>query len=319
MSVSRRDFFKKSLVAGAGIAAASMAGPLAVEAGAKKASKKIRKAKRVIIMTFDGIRVDGLQQAHTPNIDSLIARGAVSWTTRDVMPSVTLPNYTSHLTGAGPEVHGVSSNKWKVDKYTLKDVETDADGYFPSVFKVLKDFDPSIKTAYYWNWIPLINGMNPKYIDEKLSAADPDYPLLYDRAMQYLAENRNEKVFMFLYNVHTDHVGHQYEWMSPEYIKSIEDGDVQVGRMLDFLKKEGMYEDSHIMFITDHGGIGKKHGGVSPEEMIVPWVISGPGIKKGFVIEEPNNTVNTASTVIRLFGAEQPLCWTGEVPESIFR
>ena len=57
---------------------------------------------------------------------------------------------------------------------------------------------------------------------------------------------------------------------------------------------------------------------VSPEEMIVPWIIEGPGIKKGFTIEEANNTVNTASTVLKLFGVEQPLCWTGEVPMSIF-
>ena len=52
--------------------------------------------------------------------------------------------------------------------------------------------------------------------------------------------------------------------------------------------------------------------------MIVPWIIEGPGIKKGFTIEEANNTVNTASTVLKLFGVEQPLCWTGEVPMSIF-
>ena len=318
MSVTRRDFFKKSLVVGAGIAATSMAGPFVPEAEAKKAAKKMKKAKRVIIMTFDGIRVDGLQKANTPNIDSLIADGCVSWATRDVMPSVTLPNYTSHLTGAGPEVHGVVTNKWKVDDYSLKAVETDADGYFPSVFKVLKDFDPSIKTAYYWNWLPLINGMNKKYLDEKLSSADDAYPALYDRAIEYLSQNKGEKMFMFLYTVHTDHVGHQFEWMSPEYIKAIEEGDVQVGRMLDFLKKEGLYEETHIMFISDHGGIGKNHGGVTPEEMTVPWVIKGPGIKKGFEITEPNNTVNTASTVVRLFGAEQPLCWTGEVPESIF-
>ena len=319
MSVSRRDFLKKSLAAGAGIAAASMAGPFVPDAEAKKAAKKIKKAKRIIIMTFDGIRVDGLAQASTPNIDSLIREGSASFSTRDVMPSITLPNYTSHLCGAGPEVHGVVNNKWKVNDYSLKAVETDADGYFPSVFKVLKDFDPSIKTAYYWNWIPLINGMNQKYLDEKLSSADDAYPTLYDRAIEYLSRNKGEKMFMFLYTVHTDHVGHKFGWMSPEYIKAIEEGDVQVGRMLDFLKEEGLYEESHIMFISDHGGIGKDHGGVTPEEMIVPWVIKGPGIKKGFEITEPNNTVNTASTVARLFGAEQPLCWTGEVPMSIFK
>ena len=88
--------------------------------------------------------------------------------------------------------------------------------------------------------------------------------------------------------------------------------------MLEFLKAEGLYEDTHIFFITDHGGINKGHGGVSPQEMIVPWVVKGPGIKQGFTITEANNTVNTASTVVRLFGAKQPLCWTGEVPESIF-
>ena len=318
MSISRRDFFKRSLVAGAGAAAATMVGPLALEAAANTAKKRIRKAKRVIIMTFDGIRVDGLLQAYTPNIDKLIDAGAVSYTTRDVMPSITLPNYTSHLCGAGPEVHGVADNGWKVDKFKLEAVERDADGYFPSVFKVLKDNVPGIKTAYYWNWLPLINGMNQKYIDDKLSSSDEGYPALYDRAMEYIAENRKDRMFMFLYNVHTDHVGHTYEWMSPEYIKSIEEGDVQVGRMLDFLKKEGLYEETHILWITDHGGIGKGHGGVSPEEMVVPWVIKGPGIKKGFKINEANNTVNTASTVLRLFGVEQPLCWTGEVPESIF-
>ena len=36
--------------------------------------------------------------------------------------------------------------------------------------------------------------------------------------------------------------------------------------------------------------------------MIVPWVVEGPGIRKGFEITEPNNTVNTASTVLSLFG-----------------
>ena len=299
------------------MAATTLFGPLSLEAEARNA-KRLRKAKRFIIITFDGIRVDGLQQARTPNIDMLIADGSASYTTRDVMPSNTLPNYTSHLTGAGPEVHGVATNGWKVDDFKLAAIEQDEEGYFPSVFKVLKENVPGIRTAYYWNWMALINGMNPKYMDDKLSAGYEEYPALYDRAIEYLAANKNEKLFMFLYTVHTDHIGHTYSWMSPEYIRSIEEGDMQVGRLLDFLKREGIYEETHIMFITDHGGIGKGHGGVSPEEMIVPWVIKGPGIKKGFTITEPNNTINTASTVLKLFGVEQPLCWTGEVPMSIF-
>ena len=53
-------------------------------------------------------------------------------------------------------------------------------------------------------------------------------------------------------------------------------------------------------------------------EMIVPWGITGPKIKKGMKMEEPNNTVNTACVILHLFRVEQPIGWTGEIPKSIF-
>ena len=320
MSISRRDFCKIGLAAG--VAASGLLNPLPAEAGifsGKKRKKKAGIAKRVLVIAFDGIRTDGLAQASTPNLDALIRRGSASMATRDVMPSITLPNFTSILTGTGPEVHGVNNNKWRPDNYKLPAVETDNDGYFPSVFKELKDQVPGMRTAFYWNWKPLIVPYNPKYFDDTLFAEQDAYEPLYERAEAFLKEHRDEPAMVFLYTVHTDHAGHKYAWMSPEYIKSIEDGDAAVGVLVEHLKKEGMLDDTHIFFITDHGGINRGHGGVSTEEMIVPWVVAGPGIRKNFTITEANNTVNTASTILRLFGAEQPLCWTGEVPESIFR
>ena len=315
MSLSRRNFCKVA----AGVTLGAMLAPLPAEARKKGAARKIRPSKRVLVIAFDGIRVDGLAQAETPHLDALIREGSASMTTRDVMPSVTLPNFSSHLLGAGPEVHGVTDNGWTVGgAHKLAAVEYDDEGYFPSVYRVLKEQVPFIRTAYYWNWKPLINPHNPRYIDDALFAENDAYVPLYDRAMQFLSENRDVPTFTFLYTVHTDHAGHRYKWMSPEYITAIEEGDAQVGRLVSFLKEQGMYEETHIFFITDHGGIEYGHGGISPEEMIVPWVVKGPGIRAGFRITEANNTVNTASTVLRLFGAEQPLCWTGEVPASIF-
>ena len=190
MAFSRRDFCKTGLAAGLALGA-SMIAPIPAEAKGVKPKKRNR-AKRVLIMSFDGIRVDALAQARTPNIDALIREGSASYATRDVMPSITLPNYTSHLCGAGPEVHGVDDNGWKVDKYRLVALERDADGYFPSVFKVLKDQVPGIRTAYYWNWKPLINPYNPKVFDDTLYAGDPEYDVLCDRAMAFIKEHRDE-------------------------------------------------------------------------------------------------------------------------------
>ncbi len=75
----------------------------------------------------------------------------------------------------------------------------------------------------------------------------------------------------------------------------------------------------HFMLITDHGGKGTGHGGMTPGEMTVPWAVTGPGIRKGQVLAEPDNNTNTSAVIWRLFGfSEKTKSWVGEVPESIF-
>ena len=211
------------------------------------------------------------------------------------------------------------NNGWKIDKFVLPAVETDTDGYYPSVFTILKEEMSEIKTAFYYNWINLFYPYNKKYFDEVSYLEKDEYIPNYQKAINFIARNQDKPTVVFLYSVHTDHAGHRHKWMSPEYIHSIEEADVQIGKFINEMKEKGLYKDTHFMFLSDHGGINNGHGGVTTNEMIVPWGITGPKIKKGFKIEEPNNTVNTASVILRLFKIKQPLSWTGEVPESIFK
>ena len=317
MKITRRNFLKKGLAGTLFLGAATLPQPLqAIAASTSMAAP--RRAKRVVLISLDGICVAGFRQAKTPHLDTLLSEGVLSTETRVVMPSVTLPNWTSHLTGSGPEQHGVANNAWTVDKYKLPAIEKDVDGYYPSVFSVLKQAIPQAKTAFYYNWGPLINPYNRQYLDEISYLEKDAYIENYEKAFNFLVENRETPTLVFLYSVHTDHAGHKYKWMSSEYIRSIEEADVDIGKFLDKMKQEGLYEDTHFMFLTDHGGIEYGHGGLSTDEMIVPWGITGPKIKKKMKMEEPNNTVNTASVILHLFRVEQPAGWTGEVPKSIF-
>lgn len=279
----------------------------------------VKNPPRVICIALDGISVEGLKKAHTPNLDALMAEGIFSLNTRVVMPSVTLPNWTSHLTGSGPEQHGVVDNDWQLEKYTLPPVSTDAKGYYPSVFKVLKEQVPNVKTAFYYNWKNLVYPYNQNYIDQVSFQENDGYVENYQKALAFITENKDKPTFVFLYSVHTDHAGHNYGWMSPEYIKSIEEADVQIGKFLDRMKREGLYNSTHFIFTSDHGGINKGHGGVTVNEMEVPWSITGPRIANGQDLKEANNSVNTAAVILKLFKSKAPLCWTGEVPSSIFR
>ena len=276
--------------------------------------------KRVVAIGLDGISVDGYLRAKHPNLDALMADGVLSLTTRNVMPSVTLPNWTSHLTGSGPEQHGVLSNGWELDKIVLPAIDADEQGYYPSIFKILKENVPNVKTAFYYNWAELINSFNKIYFDEVGFEGNDEYQKNYAKALDFIIKNKMDPTMVFLYSVHTDHAGHNHGWMSPEYITSIEEVDVYIGQFIQKLKDEGLYEDTHFMFFTDHGGVPEKgHGGITPQELEVPWAITGPGIRRGQMLEEPNNSVNTAMTIAYLFGCRNvPLSWTGEVPMSIF-
>lgn len=278
--------------------------------------------QRVIIIGLDGFSVEGFNTARIPNITHLLSEGTYSLTTRPVMPSVTMPNWTSHLTGSGPEEHGVTDNTWTPDKHQLEAIDKDAGGYYPSVFKVLKEQVPGMKTGYYYNWKELIYPINREYLDEVSFEADDLYEENYRKAFNFMVANKNAPTLVFLYSVHTDHAGHTHKWMSPQYIKALEDADAAIGRLIEKLKAEKLYKDTHFLLITDHGGIEKSHGGVSMQEMQVPWGVTGPKIKRRGLAPFYNSNKNTALVVARIFNLRSkkiPECWTGQIPGILFR
>ncbi len=276
-------------------------------------------AKTVIVLGLDGFSVEGFKTAKHPNLDRLLKDGVLSLNTRSVMPSVTLPNWTSHLTGSGPEQHGVNGNDWTIDNHPLPPMEQDNEGYYPSIFKLLKEQIPNVKTAYYYNWANLINPINRRYLDEVNFQENDEYAENYKMAESFAVKHKDNPTLIFLYTVHTDHAGHSHKWMSPEYITAIEEADIKIGELMDGLKEAGVYDDAHFFLITDHGGVEKSHGGMSQAEMLVPWGVTGPGIKRDTEMTDPNNNTNTAVVIARLFDCDNiPKSWVGQVPEFIF-
>lgn len=279
-----------------------------------------QRAPRVVIIGIDGLSVEGFQKSNHPNIDQLLKDGILSLNTRTVMPSVTLPNWTSHLTSGGPEQHGVTSNGWTLNKHGFDPIEQDSEGYYPSIFKILKEQVPGVKTSYYYNWGNLINSINKQYLDEHHFEEDDHYTTNYQKSFDFIVENKTNPTLVFLYSVHVDHAGHNHSWMSPEYIASIEEIDVEIGKFIEKLKGENLYDSTNFLLITDHGGTRTSgHGGLSIEEMEVPWAITGPGITKNQSLLEPNSNANTARIIAEIFECNDlPTSWIGNVPNSIF-
>ena len=275
--------------------------------------------RQVLIIGLDGISVDGLAEAETPNLDRIFAEGSSTVTMRNVMPTITMPNWTSLLSGSGPEQHGVLDNRWSPDNVLLPAVVKDQEGYYPSIFKVVKDSDPEFVTGFYFDWKQLINPFNPNYLDHVFLADPDDYNTIYDAGEQFIRDNSRKDFFFFLYAGFTDNVGHRFGWMTPEYIDAIEAADIRIGQLFQVMEQEGIYEDCYILFITDHGGLDRHHGGNSPQEVIVPWALKGPGIKAGHVLEGTSNTIDTAPIILDILGLDAPESWIGRRHNDIFK
>ncbi len=81
----------------------------AFTAAADDAAPARRLSRRVVLVILDGLRDDASHGQ--PFLDSLRARGA-SASARAAFPSLSLPGYTSILTGAPPRWSGVRSNSY---------------------------------------------------------------------------------------------------------------------------------------------------------------------------------------------------------------
>lgn len=265
------------------------------------------KPPMVILIGIDGMSIPGMQRAHTPVMDELIANGAVSLKTRSVMPTVSAPNWASHMMGAGPEQHAVTFNGWTTENTLIEPAETDEKGYFPSIFSVIKKQKPDALTCFFYDWDELDYLVNPQFIDKNVYSKTLAESL--QKATPWIVENR--PLFSFIYVGHPDEVGHEHKWESPEFIKSLEEVDSLLGGFMNTLKQQGLYGNIVFLVVSDHGGIDYSHGGISMQEIQVPWIISGPGIIKNKVLEQPNNIPNTASTILHVLGLQQPLSWVG--------
>jgi arylsulfatase A-like enzyme len=66
-------------------------------------------------------------------------------------------------------------------------------------------------------------------------------------------------------------------------------------------------------------GINKGHGAISMQEMQIPWIIAGPGIRKNNEVKESVMTFDTAATIAAIFRLKQPQVWIGRPVTASFR
>jgi predicted AlkP superfamily pyrophosphatase or phosphodiesterase len=260
------------------------------------------KCKRTFIIGLDGALGRSIEKAQTPNIDALLSDGAATYSAQTVLPSASFEAWGAMFHGVGPEKHKLGGSDPCPENTP-----------WPSFMKVMRQQRSNANLAAFSSWEPI----NSQIIEQSCGChlvSKPDPDLVADAA-GFIRATPPDLLFMQLDDI--DGAGHSYGYESKPYLKQITETDKLVGLIIDAIKDAGVYEESLIILLSDHGGECKSHGSDHPDCMTIFWACRGPDIVRGGTIGELN-IMDTAPVVARALGLTCPAGWDARLPVGTF-
>jgi predicted AlkP superfamily pyrophosphatase or phosphodiesterase len=265
------------------------------------------RAEHVFIISIDGGKPAVIAQSDMPVLKQLVAEGAHTWVADTTYPSITLPSHTSMLTGVGPDKHRVLWNEWIPSNGLVKVptifVEAKKARLSTAMFVGKEKFRhldlPGTLDVFDFNPAESTNVTKTMAGDAKPMREDTVLATNVARnAARYIVEKKPN--LCFIHFTDTDNTGHKYGWGSPEQIKAFADVDAALGVVVQAIRDAGIADQSVLIVTADHGGHAKTHGLSIPDDMNIPWIAWGRGVKKNFEITAPVVTYDTAATALWL-------------------
>lgn len=273
------------------------------------------KPARVVLIGVDGLGSAGLRAAlkagRAPNVQKLIERGSWSPAGRGIIPTVSSPNWATILMGAGPERHGITSNEWERHQFQIPPVCRGSEEIFPTMVGALREQRPKAKIAVIHDWAGFARLVEQKAVTYQ--AHPKGSKATAEAAAEYWKKERPELMLVHLDDV--DHAGHGMGWETPEYAQAVADADGYIGTVLAAIASTGDESSTLVVLTADHGGVTKKHGGLSQAEIEIPILFAGPGVPKGREFTRTLGNIEIAPGIFHLLGLKAHACWTGRAPE----
>jgi len=251
--------------------------------------------KKVILISIDGMRPDGLKQCGNSYVEELEKMCKYSYKASSMFPSVTFPCHFSMTHSVTPQRHGLLTNTY-VPQVRPRN----------GIFERICAFGGI--SALFYGWEPLRDIALPgtlkfaTYINAYTKESSDT--VLTDEAEKLIIEHKPD--FVFLYMVETDEKGgHDNGWMSDEYLRRISIAIDNVKRMI-----ENFGEEYSVVIMADHGGHDRSHGSDMPEDMTIPLFFYGPEFNAG-EINENISLLDIAPTIADVMGIGSDEQWEG--------
>ena len=279
----------------------------------QKINKDFR-TEHLIIIGVDALSPNGVINADTPVMDELMNNGSYTLNARGVLPTSSSTNWASMVSGAGPEQHGITSNGWERDEHTLPAVVQGEEGIFPTIFNVARKQRPELEMGAIYTWSGFGRLIERSLLDYDSNEKSDE--LTVENAINYIKKKTPN--FLFIHLDEVDHVGHSSGHKTSHFYDAVAHIDQQIGKIIQSTKEAGIYDKTTFIISADHGGIGYGHGGETLDEIEIPFIIFGKGIKKNYLIRNQVYIYDNAATAALLLGLNQPQAWIGRPVKTAF-
>ncbi len=262
----------------------------------------------VVVLGIDGMGNFNLN-TETPNIARIMNQPDALYTThaQSVMPTISAQNWGAMLTGVTPEKHGKTND-------LIESTATPDHQQYPSIFRYLRDKYPEAELTSFNNWTAINNGIVEHNLDVNMYAGDDSS--LADQMSKYFEEN--DSLFTFVQFDNVDHAGHAHGYQSDAYYQELRTVDGYIGQVYDALEAQGYLEDTLLILLTDHGGIGTNHGGNTQQELNCTYIAKGKSVTPGEFAGEIT-TASLSSVVCAALGVPQSGDYDYTVSDGYFK
>jgi predicted AlkP superfamily pyrophosphatase or phosphodiesterase len=281
-------------------------------------------AEHVVLFVLEGFSHDSLKGVTMPVLKKLIKEGSVTWTAGGVEPALRLPTMASLITGMPVEKHGITWNSFEFSRGyprppSLFDYLDLSGGRDSAIFFMDESLYQLAKPTPYTDY-QLCGALRPECGPQKLVAYIQQY---FQKATSGHGYGHAVLSLPHLLVVHLPEAGRAgltHGWDSKEYRYALQAVDASMKSVLDLFARHKLLDRTTVL-VTALSGKGTDPGGETPpsEAPVVPWIVSGAGIKRGQTINQPVSIIDTGATVMRILKLETHTEWDSQVVEEIFQ
>ncbi|MGQ0555245.1 MAG: alkaline phosphatase family protein [Nitrospiraceae bacterium] len=297
-----------------------------VEAAAplgKETASSSSGTEHVILFVLEGFGPESLKGGAMPVVSKLVKEGSVTWSASGVKPALRLPTMASLVTGMPVEKHGITWNFFEFSRGyprhpSLFDYLDLSGGRDSAIFYMDESLYQLAKPEPYTDY-QLCGALRPECGSQKLVAYIQQYLQKATSGHGYGHAIPSLPHLLVVHLPEAGRAGVTHGWDSKEYREALRTVDGAMKSVLNLFQEYSLSGRTAVV-VTALSGKGTDPGAEAPttDSPVVPWIVSGTGIKHGQLIRQPVSIMDTGATVMKILKLETHTEWESRAVEEIF-